>query len=136
MTPRPHVPWVDLNSPREQVLSEIRSCPHAQLLVCRGSIDEVVGIVRKQDVADQFLKQARRTGTAMRAPLILHESTTVLRTLDLFRKTPVHTAIVVDEFGALKASSPAPTCWRPLPALPKITPQYGQRSQSARTAHT
>ena len=32
----------------------------------------------------------------------MHESTTILRTLDLFRKTPVHTAIVVDEFGTLQ----------------------------------
>ena len=74
MTPRPHVRWVDLNSPREQVLSEIRSCPHAQLLVCRGSIDEVVGIVRKQDVADQFLNAGSPdVEQATRAPLILHE---------------------------------------------------------------
>ena len=37
-----------------------------------------------------------------RPPLIVHESTAILRTLDLFRKTPVHTAIVVDEFGSLQ----------------------------------
>ena len=37
-----------------------------------------------------------------RAPLIVHESTAILRTLDLFRKTPVHTAVVVDEFGSLQ----------------------------------
>jgi len=41
-------------------------------------------------------------GRLTQPPLIVHESTTVLRTLDLFRKTPVHTAIVVDEFGALQ----------------------------------
>jgi len=103
MTPRPHVQWVDLDGPREQVLSGIRSCPHAQLLVCRGSIDEVVGIVRKQDLADHFLDgRSPDVEQVTRPPLILHESTTVLRTLDLFRKTPVHTAIVVDEFGALQ----------------------------------
>jgi putative hemolysin len=103
MTPRPHVQWVDLNAHREQVLSGIRSCPHAQLLVCRGSIDEVIGIVRKQDLADHFLDgQSPDVEQVTRPPLIVHESTTVLRTLDLFRKTPVHTAIVVDEFGALK----------------------------------
>src|ERR1035437_9413238 len=103
MTPRPHVQWVDLNGHREQVLSGIRSCPHAQLLVCRGSIDEVIGIVRKQDLADHFLDgQSPDVEQVTRPPLIVHESTTVLRTLDLFRKTPVHTAIVVDEFGALK----------------------------------
>ena len=103
MTPRPHVLWVDLDGPREQVLSGIRSCPHAQLLVCRGSIDEVIGIVRKQDLADHFLDgQSPDVGQVTRPPLIVHESTTVLRTLDLFRKTPVHTAIVVDEFGILQ----------------------------------
>ena len=32
----------------------------------------------------------------------MHESTAILRTLDLFRKTPVHTAVVVDEFGSLQ----------------------------------
>jgi CBS domain containing-hemolysin-like protein len=55
MTPRPRVQWLDLNSPKEHILSRVRSCPHAQLLVCRGSIDEVVGIVRKQDLIDQVL---------------------------------------------------------------------------------
>jgi putative hemolysin len=103
MTPRPHVQWVDLNGPKDQVLGGIRSCPHAQLLVCRGSIDEVVGIVRKQDLVDHFLDgQSPEVEQITRPPLIVHESTTILRTLDLFRKTPVHTAIVVDEFGALQ----------------------------------
>jgi putative hemolysin len=55
MTPRPHVKWVDLDGHREEVLRGIRVCPHGQLLVCRGSIDEVIGIVRKQDLADHFL---------------------------------------------------------------------------------
>jgi putative hemolysin len=103
MTPRPHVQWVDLNGRKEQILSRIRSCPHAQLLVCRDSIDQVVGIVRKQDLADHVLDgQSPDVEKVTRPPLIVHESTTILRTLDLFRKNPVHTAIVVDEFGTLQ----------------------------------
>jgi CBS domain containing-hemolysin-like protein len=78
-------------------------CPHAQLLVCRGSIDEVVGIVRKQDLIDQVLDgRSADVEQVTRPPLIVHESTAILRTLDLFRKTPVHTAVVVDEFGSLQ----------------------------------
>jgi putative hemolysin len=103
MTPRPRVQWVDLNSPKEQILSRVRSCPHAQLLVSRGSIDEVVGMVRKQDLIDQVLDgRSPDVEQVTRPPLIVHESTAILRTLDLFRKTPVHAAIVVDEFGALQ----------------------------------
>jgi len=103
MTPRPRVQWVDLNGSKEQILNRIRSCPHAQLLVCRGSLDDVVGIVRKQDLADHVLDgQSPDVEKVTRSPLIVHESTAILRTLDLFRKTPVHTAIVVDEFGSLQ----------------------------------
>jgi putative hemolysin len=103
MTPRPDIHWVNLDSPKERILERIRTCTHAQLLVCRGAIDEVVGIVRKQDLADQVLG-GREPDIAQvtRPPLIVHESTAILRTLDLFRKTPVHTALVVDEFGALQ----------------------------------
>ena len=103
MTPRPRVQWLDLNGSKEQALGQIQSCPHAQLLVCRGAIDNVVGIVRKQDMLDRVLGgQAPEIEQVTRAPLIIHEATTILRTLDLFRKTPVHTAIVVDEFGAVQ----------------------------------
>jgi len=103
MTPRPRVQWVDLNGPKEQIVNRVRSCPHAQLLVCRGSIDEVVGIVRKQDLIDQVLDgRPPDVEQVTRPPLTVHESTTILRTLDLFRKTPVHTAVVVDEFGAVQ----------------------------------
>ena len=103
MTPRPQVLWIDINSPKEQILSRVRSCPHAQLLACCGSIDDVRGIVRKQDLIDQVLDgQSPDVERVARPPLIVHESTAILRTLDLFRKTPVHTAIVVDEFGSLQ----------------------------------
>ena len=103
MTPRPRVQWLDLDSPKEQILDRLRSCPHAQLVVSRGSIDEVVGIVRKQDLIDQVLDgRSPDVEQVTRPPLIVHESTAILRTLDLFRKTPVHAAIVVDEFGAVQ----------------------------------
>jgi putative hemolysin len=67
MTPRPRVPWVDLGRPTDEVLKNVRSCPHAQLLACRGSIDEIVGVVRKQDVLDQVLDGDRRRSKPLRA---------------------------------------------------------------------
>jgi putative hemolysin len=103
MTPRPRVQWVDLDSPSDNILSKVRECPHAQLLVCRGVIDRIVGIVRKQDLIDQVLAGgAPNVEQVTRAPLMVPESTTILRTLDLFRKTPAHAAIVVDEFGTVQ----------------------------------
>ena len=55
------------------------------------------------NLADQILEGREPDIVQVtRPPLIVHESTAILRTLDLFRKTPVHTALVVDEFGALQ----------------------------------
>ncbi|HMK80411.1 MAG TPA: hemolysin family protein [Xanthobacteraceae bacterium] len=131
MTPRPRVQWLDLNDSKEQLIGQIRASPHAQLLVGRGAIDEVVGVVRKQDVLDQLLAgESLDIEPITRAPLMVHEATTVLRTLDLFRKTPVHTAIVVDEFGILQGLVTRTDLLETVagdlpridaPALPKIT---------------
>lgn len=103
MTPRPHVAWVDINDSRDSMLSEVGSCPYAQLLVSRDSIDEVVGVVRKQDLLDQSLRgEPIDIERAVRSPLVVPEGTSILRTLDLFRANPVNEALVIDEFGSVQ----------------------------------
>jgi putative hemolysin len=103
MTPRPHVVWVDIKDSRDSVLSKIGSCPYAQLLVSRGSIDEVAGVVRKQDLLDQSLREESiDIERAVRSPLAVPEGTSILETLELFRATPVNEALVIDEFGSVQ----------------------------------
>jgi putative hemolysin len=103
MTPRPNVAWIDLDDPADTVLKEIRACPYAQVLVCRGSLDAAVGVVRKQDLLDQSLDGAPLdVEGAMHKPLSIPEGASILRALDLFRKTPVNTAVIVDEYGAIR----------------------------------
>jgi putative hemolysin len=103
MTPRPHLAWVDINESRDSILGRVGSCPFAQLLVSRDSIDEVVGVVRKQDLLDQSLRgESIDIERAVRSPLVVPEGTSILRTLDLFRATPVNEALVVDEFGSVQ----------------------------------
>jgi putative hemolysin len=50
MTPRPDIIWIDLDGEQDATIKTIRDCPYAQLLVCRGTLDDVVGVVRKQDL--------------------------------------------------------------------------------------
>jgi putative hemolysin len=104
MTPRPAVAWIDFDQPKNEILAAIGRCPYAQLLVCRGSIDRLVGVVRKQDLLDQALGAAPPLdiGKALHAHLTIPEHTSILRTLDLFRTTPVNTAVVIDEYGAVQ----------------------------------
>ena len=138
MTPRPRIQWVDLEEPAQQVLSRVRSCPHAQLLACRGSIDEIVGIVRKQDITDQVLDgRPPDVETIARPPLIVHEATTILRTLDLFRELQRTLPSWSMSSEPSRASSREPICSKQSPATyPRSTLPYGRRSRSATTAHT
>jgi putative hemolysin len=103
MTPRPGVVSVDLDDPQDTVLKKLRACPYAQVLVCRGSLDAILGEVRKQDLLDQFLTGAPLdVEGALRQPLRIPEGASILRTLDLFRKMPVNTAVIVDEYGTIQ----------------------------------
>jgi len=94
MTPRPDVIWIDSGGPAAATIEAIRACPYTQLLVCRGTLDQVAGVVRKQDLLDQALEGR---------PLdIIPERISILQTLEVFRKNPVNTAIVIDEYGTVQ----------------------------------
>ena len=100
---RPDIVWVDLDESKGAIASKIKTCPYAQLLASRGSIDEIAGIIRKQDLLEQFSGDAAfNVESLLLSPLIVPEGLSILRTLDLFRKTPVNTGVVVDEYGTIQ----------------------------------
>jgi len=103
MTPRPEVEWFDVEDPPDEILGTIRACRHEQLLAGRGSIDEPLGMVIKQDLLDQILDGGKPDPiAAIRQPLVVHESTTIFKVLDQFKRSPVRLAIIVDEYGILE----------------------------------
>ena len=102
MTPRVDIDWIDADDPHEEILRTIRKCRHEQLLVGRGSIDEPVGMILKKDLLDQVLDgKSLDPMAAIREPLIVHETASIFRVLDQFRKAPVRLAMVIDEYGSL-----------------------------------
>ena len=103
MTPRHEVEWVDLDGSPEEITRAVRACSHAHVLVSRGGIDEVVGVLRKQDLLDQILDgQPLDIAAAMRPPNVVHEGMTVLTALESFQRNPVQLAVIVDEYGSLE----------------------------------
>jgi CBS domain containing-hemolysin-like protein len=103
MTPRHEVEWVDLDEPPDELLKAVRACSHAHVVVSRGGIDEIEGVLRKQDLLDQILDGLTPDiGTAMRPPNVIHEGLTVLAALESFQRNPVQMAVIVDEYGSLE----------------------------------
>ena len=102
MTIRPDVVWIDADDSHETILREVRECRHEQLLLCRGGIDEVLGVVRKRDLLDQLLDGAELAPQAvMQKTLVVHEATPIFKVIEEFRTRPVSMAIVTDEYGTL-----------------------------------
>ncbi|HEY8189465.1 MAG TPA: hemolysin family protein, partial [Micavibrio sp.] len=104
MTPRHELVWIDLNDPPESIVNDIRSSSHAALLASRGSLDEIAGVLRKADLLNALMESGGKMPDIegiLRKPLVVHENLSILKTLDLFKKSPVPMGVIVDEYGSV-----------------------------------
>jgi putative hemolysin len=103
MMPRGDVVWLDAGDDRKAVWNVVRTSGHSRYPVCRGQLDELLGIVMTGELAE-WLGDAESGELAarVRAPLVVHESTRILRLLDLFRESKMHFAVIVDEHGSIE----------------------------------
>jgi predicted tellurium resistance membrane protein TerC len=102
MTPRDQVTWLDATEAMPAVLTRLRTSPHREFPVGRGSLEQVIGIVRKEDVLAQCMDGAIELQRAVRPCLRVKETTSVLETLNFFKREPAEMAFVVDARGAFK----------------------------------
>ena len=103
MTPRTEVVWLDADDPEDVVLAEVRDSAHRQFLVSRDSIDEVVGVARKEDILARCLdEQPFDLKQVIQPPAAVHSGASVLDALNLFKTSPLDMVLVVDEHGGLQ----------------------------------
>ncbi|MBM4219046.1 MAG: HlyC/CorC family transporter [Gammaproteobacteria bacterium] len=103
MAPRGDVVWLDAADDRKTVWNIVRTSGHSRYPVCRGQLDELVGIVMTGELAEWLGDpQSGELAARVRAPLVVHESTRILRLLDLFRESKMHFAVIVDEHGSIE----------------------------------
>jgi putative hemolysin len=98
MTPRPEIVWLDPNWSREQCLRAIGDSGHSRFPVAAGGLDHLVGVVQAKELLTQGAFDLR---TAMRHPLVVPESMSVLRLLEAMRESAVRMAFVADEYGVV-----------------------------------
>lgn len=104
--------WIDADATPDAMLRGIRQSRHEQVVVARGTLDKVLGVLRKQDLIDlhldgKLLPEGDGHGSAallmaLREPLIVHDGATVLQVLETFKNRSVQMALIVDEYGALR----------------------------------
>ena len=103
MTPRTEILWLDLDDPLEVNQQKIAGSPHSRLPVAEGDLDQVLGIVQARDLLSKTLNcEPLDLRADLVHPLFIPESMRALETLELFRESGMHVALVIDEFGGLQ----------------------------------
>jgi putative hemolysin len=103
MVPRGDVVWLDTADSRETVWNTVRTSGHSRYPVCKGQLDELLGLVMTGELAEWLGDPAAGPlESRVRAPLVVHESTRILRLLELFRESKLHFAVIVDEHGSIE----------------------------------
>ena len=103
MTPRTQVEWLDALAPPEAILGKARRSSYREFPVGRGSLDDLLGLARKEDLLALRLEDgAFDIARAVHEPLVIPAAANVLEALEHFRRTPAASAILVDEYGAFQ----------------------------------
>jgi putative hemolysin len=103
MIPRADVVWLDVAAPFEEVLAIIADCGRSRYPVCRGGLDEVLGVVAAQDLL-QPLSAGEQPSLAERLtpPVFVPETLSGMELLENFRASGAELVFVVDEYGEVQ----------------------------------
>ncbi len=99
MVHRLDVKWLDASLSREATLHRIADCPHSRIPVCRGDVDELVGIVYLHDIVKSLGQDDFSLEAIARPPLRVPESLSLERIIDRMRDGKTQMLIVTDEYG-------------------------------------
>jgi putative hemolysin len=103
MVPRPDVDWVDIEDNRAELAERLRRPGADTILVCRGSLDEVVGVLRAPRALALLLDGAPlNLMSATETALFVPGSMGTIRLLELLRQSRQRVAVVLDEFGGVE----------------------------------
>ncbi len=103
MTPRTNILYFDLKKFSEDPLKYIVHYHHTRILFTKGTIDKVVGVIHVKDLLHHYLeKNDMNIEKKLNKPLFIPENTRALKVLEMFRHSPIHIALIVDEYGHVK----------------------------------
>lgn len=91
--------WLDINCPADELLPKMAEIPHSRVPVCKGDIDDLVGIIYLHDFVKAFTRKNFTVESIMRPPVAVPENLTLDRIVALMREERTQILIVMDEYG-------------------------------------
>lgn len=103
MTPRKDLFYVDADEGEASLRQQLSETPHHRVIVCRGDLESVLGVVHVTDLLKAGLTgQPLSLAAMLRKPLMVPESVTTTQIMEHFRRARTQFALVVDEYGVLQ----------------------------------
>ncbi|HMO46492.1 MAG TPA: hemolysin family protein [Rubrivivax sp.] len=103
MIPRADIVWLDAGAPFEQMLERMVHNGRSRYPVCRGSLDEVIGVVAAHTLLPPLAQGIKPDlNQHMKPPVFVPETLSGMELLENFRQTSADMVFVVDEYGAVQ----------------------------------
>ncbi len=103
MIPRTEIVWLDSAALPADVLKVVSADEHSRYPVCRGGLDDLVGVVSAQSLLQQVMSGAALEVTErLQPPVFVPETLSGMELLDQFRASNVQVVFVVDEYGVVQ----------------------------------
>jgi putative hemolysin len=103
MIPRTEIAWIDVDAPLPDVLAIISDHPHSRFPVCRGGLDDVIGVLPAQRlIVPLAARQAPPLAELLQPAVFVPETLSGMELLEHFRVSEAQLVFVVDEYGAVQ----------------------------------
>ncbi|WFC85278.1 CNNM family cation transport protein YoaE [Enterobacter roggenkampii] len=103
MTPRGEISWVDANLSVDEIRQQLLSSPHSLFPVCRGELDEIIGVVRAKEMLVALEEGVNVEAVAASSPaIVVPETLDPINLLGVLRRARGSFVIVTNEFGVVQ----------------------------------
>ena len=103
MTPRGEISWVDANLSVDEIRQQLLSSPHSLFPVCRGELDEIIGVVRAKEMLVALEEGVNVEAVAAASPaIVVQETLDPINLLGVLRRARGSFVIVTNEFGVVQ----------------------------------
>jgi len=102
MTTRSDMTWIDLHAGPATIRQQILATPHSFFPVCRGQLDQIVGVARARDLIADLILQGEIDLAHVRPALIMPETAGVMRIMETLKRSHGQLVLIADEYGTIQ----------------------------------
>ncbi len=103
MIHRKDVVWLNASLPNEDNIQMVLNSPFSKFPLCNGSIDNVIGTIAVKDILQWMITGSKDPLSDFATePIFIHESTSALSIIDIFKVRRSYVGYVTNEYGIVE----------------------------------